>query len=66
MAFDEWLDGLTSRLSTYSLRDVHAILKGVIRQARARDTVMCNVVEPVGPQGQAAYWVARSQAAPKP
>ncbi len=42
---DEWLDGLTAKLSTRSLQGVHAILKRSIRQAQARDKVMRNVAE---------------------
>lgn len=36
---DEWLDGLTDKLSIRTLRDVHSILKRSIRQAQARDRV---------------------------
>jgi integrase len=42
---DEWLDGLTGKLSTDSLRKVHSILKRSIRQAQARDLVLRNVAE---------------------
>jgi integrase len=42
---DAWLDGLTGKLSTRSLRGVHAILKRAIRQAQARDMVLRNVAE---------------------
>lgn len=51
---DTWLDGLTGKLSTRTLRDVHAILKRAIRQAQARDMVMRNVAELVTtPKGKA-------------
>jgi integrase len=51
---DEWLDGLSDKLSTRSLRGVHAILKRAIRQAQARDKVVRNVAELVTtPQGKA-------------
>ena len=51
---DAWLDGLTGKLSTRTLRDVHAILKRAIRQAQARDMVMRNVAELVTtPKGRA-------------
>ncbi|MBC6456339.1 tyrosine recombinase XerC [Actinomadura sp. HBU206391] len=42
---DEWLDGLTGKLSTRSLQGVHSILKRAIRQAQARDKVLRNVAE---------------------
>src|SRR5918999_6608658 len=42
---DEWLDGLTGKLSTRSLQGVHSILKRAIRQAQARDMVLRNVAE---------------------
>ncbi|MGW2315116.1 hypothetical protein [Actinomadura luteofluorescens] len=46
---DEWLDGLSGKLST-----LHAILKRAIRQAQARDMVMRNVAELVKtPKGTA-------------
>lgn len=51
---EEWLDGLTDKLSTRSLRGVHAILKRSIRQAQARDMVIRNVAELVTtPKGKA-------------
>jgi integrase len=42
---DEWLDGLTGKLSTRSLQGVHSILKRAIRQSQARDKVLRNVAE---------------------
>lgn len=42
---DEWLDGLTEKLSSRTLQSVHAILKRSIRQAQARDKVTRNVAE---------------------
>jgi hypothetical protein len=42
---DDWLDGLTDKLSTRSMQGIHAILKRAIRQAQARDMVMRNVAE---------------------
>lgn len=51
---DEWLDGLTGKLSTRSLQAVHSILKRSIRQAQARDRVVRNVAELVTtPKGRA-------------
>ncbi|MEV5831923.1 site-specific integrase, partial [Spirillospora sp. NPDC052242] len=51
---DEWLDGLTGKLSTRSLQAVHSILKRSIRQAQARDRVVRNVAEFVTtPKGRA-------------
>jgi integrase len=51
---DAWLEGLTGKLSTRSLRGVHAILKRAIRQAQARDKVVRNVAELVTtPKGKA-------------
>jgi integrase len=51
---DAWLDGLTGKLSTRSLRGVHAILKRAIRQAQARNLVIRNVAELVTtPKGKA-------------
>ncbi len=46
---DDWLEGLTGKLSTRTLRTVHAILKRSIRQAQARDLVLRNVAELVTP-----------------
>ena len=40
---DDWLDGLTGKLSTASLQKVHRVLKRSIRQAQARDKVGRNV-----------------------
>ena len=42
---DEWLDGLTHKLSTNSMQRVHAILKRATRQAQARDKVLRNVAQ---------------------
>jgi integrase len=42
---DDWLDGLTGKLSTRTLQGVHAILKRSIRQAQARDLVLRNVAD---------------------
>jgi integrase len=42
---DNWLDGLTDKLSTSTLQRVHSILKRAIRQAQARDKVIRNVAE---------------------
>ena len=51
---DEWLDGLTGKLSTRSLQTVHWTLKRAIRQAQARDRVLRNVAELVTtPKGTA-------------
>jgi integrase len=51
---ETWLDGLAGKLSTRSLRGVHAILKRAIRQAQARDKILRNVAELVTtPQGKA-------------
>jgi integrase len=51
---DEWLEGLTKRLSTSTLQRVHSILKRAIRQAQARDKVIRNVAELVTtPKGKA-------------
>ena len=51
---DDWLDGLTDRLSTASLAKLHSILKRSIRQAQARDKVGRNVAELVKtPKGRA-------------
>jgi integrase len=53
---DEWLDGLTDKLSTRSLQGVHAVLKRAIRQAQARGKVMGNVAQlvttPKGKEGR--------------
>ncbi len=51
---DDWLDGLTGKLSTRSLQTVHWTLKRAIRQAQARDRVLRNVAELVTtPKGTA-------------
>ncbi|TYK50750.1 site-specific integrase [Actinomadura decatromicini] len=51
---DEWLDGLTTKLSSRSLQGVHSILKRAIRHAQARDKVVRNVAELVTtPKGKA-------------
>ncbi|HUY45052.1 MAG TPA: hypothetical protein VMV92_04925 [Streptosporangiaceae bacterium] len=51
---DEWLDGLTGKLSTRSLQTVHWTLKRAIRQAQARDRVLRNVADLVTtPKGTA-------------
>ncbi|MGI8330398.1 site-specific integrase [Actinomadura scrupuli] len=51
---DEWLDGLTDKLSTRTLQGVPAILKRSIRQAQARDKVLRNVAALVTtPKGRA-------------
>jgi integrase len=50
---DDWLGGLTGRLSTRSLQSVHSILRRSIRQAQARDKVLRNVAELVAtPKGR--------------
>jgi integrase len=50
---DDWLDGLTGKLSTRSLQSVHSILRRAIRQAQARDKVLRNVAELVAtPKGR--------------
>jgi hypothetical protein len=50
---DEWLEGLTGKLTTRSLQGVDAILKRAIRQAQARDRVLRNVAELVStPKGK--------------
>jgi integrase len=63
---DEWLDGLTDKLSTRSLRDVHAIMKRSIRQAQARDLVGRNVAElvktPKGRPGRPSKALSLDQA----
>src|ERR1039458_2712982 len=51
---DDWLDGLTGKLSTRSLQTVHWTLKRAIRQAQARDRGVRNVAELVTtPKGTA-------------
>jgi integrase len=63
---DKWLDGLTDKLATRSLRGVHAILKRAIRQAQARDKVTRNVAElvttPVGKAGRPSKALTLAQA----
>lgn len=64
---DEWLDGLTGKLATRTLQEVHAILKRSIRQAQARDKVMRNVAElvttPKGREGRPSRALTLDQAA---
>jgi hypothetical protein len=51
---DDWLDGLTGKLSTRSLQSVRSILRRSIRQAQVRDKVLRNVAELVAtPKGRA-------------
>jgi integrase len=51
---DDWLDGLTHKLSTASLQKLHRALKRAIRQAQGRDKVARNVAELVDtPRGRA-------------
>ena len=63
---DEWLDGLTGKLSTRSLQGVHSILKRAIRQAQARDMVLRNVAElvttPTGKEGRPSKALTLDQA----
>jgi integrase len=63
---DEWLDGLTGKLSTRTLQTVHSILKRSIRQAQARDRVMRNVAElvttPKGREGRPSRALTLDQA----
>lgn len=42
---DDWLDGLTDKLSIQSLQAVHSIVRRAIRQAQARDKVTRNAAE---------------------
>jgi integrase len=64
---DEWLDGLTGKLSTRTLRLVHGILKRAIRQAQARDMIVRNVADlvktPTGRTGRPSRALALEQAA---
>jgi integrase len=64
---DEWLDGLTDKLASDSLRKVHSILKRSIRQAQARDLVLRNVAElvttPKGRVGRPSNALTFAQAA---
>jgi hypothetical protein len=63
---DNWLDGLTDKLATRSLRGVHSILKRAIRQAQARDKVLRNVAElvttPKGKEGRPSKALTLEQA----
>ncbi|MGH3380295.1 MAG: site-specific integrase, partial [Actinoallomurus sp.] len=63
---DDWLDGLTDKLATRSLRGVHSILKRAIRQAQARDRVLRNVAElvttPKGRVGRPSNALTQEQA----
>ena len=63
---DEWLDGLTGKLSTRSLEGVHSVLKRSIRQAQARDKVVRNVAElvttPTGMAGRPSKALTLDQA----
>lgn len=63
---DTWLDGLTDKLATRSLRGVHSILKRAIRQAQARDKVLRNVAElvatPRGKEGRPSKALSFDQA----
>jgi integrase len=63
---DDWLDGLTDKLATRTLRAVHGILKRSIRQAQARDLVLRNVAElvttPKGRSGRPSKALTRDQA----
>jgi integrase len=63
---DDWLDGLTGRLSSRTLQAVHRVLKRSIRQAQARDLVMRNVAElvttPKGRPGRPSKALTQEQA----
>jgi integrase len=63
---DEWLDGLTGKLSTRTLQTVHSILKRSVRQAQARDRVMRSVAElvttPKGRKGRPSRALTLDQA----
>jgi integrase len=63
---DDWLDGLTDKLSTASLQRVHSILKRSIRQGQARDKVGRNVAElvttPAGTDGRPSKALTLDQA----
>jgi integrase len=51
---DDWLDGLTDKLSTRSLQAIHSVLRRAIRQAQVRDKVIRNVADLVDtPKGRA-------------
>jgi integrase len=63
---DDWLDGLTAKLSTRTLVWVHSILRRSIRQAQARDWVLRNVAElvttPKGREGRRSKAMTLKQA----
>ncbi|WP_197038862.1 tyrosine-type recombinase/integrase [Herbidospora cretacea] len=63
---DEWLDGLSGKLATRTVRDALSILKRAIRQAQARDLVVRNVAElvamPTGKEGRPSKALTRHQA----
>jgi integrase len=63
---DDWLDGLTGKLSTASLQKVHSVLKRSIRQAQARDKVGRSVAElmttPKGRDGRPSKALTLDQA----
>lgn len=64
---DEWLLGLSSSLSTRTLRGVRACLNRAVRRAMARDKVKRNVVElcsvPAGREGRPSKSLSTTQAA---
>jgi integrase len=64
---DEWLDGLTGKLSTRTLQAVHSVLKRAIRQAQVRDKVTKNVAvlvtTPTGRPGRPSRALTVDQAA---
>ena len=64
---DDWLGGLTGKLSTRSLQSVHSILRRSIRQAQVRDKVLRNVAElvvtPKGRTGRPSKALTLGQAA---
>jgi integrase len=63
---DDWLDGLTDKLSTRTLQAVHSILRRAIRQAQARDKVIRNVADlvttPKGRKGRPSRALTLDQA----
>jgi integrase len=63
---DDWLDGLTGKLSTASLQKIHLVLKRSIRHAQARDKVGRNVAElvttPKGRDGRPSKALTLDQA----
>jgi integrase len=63
---DDWLDGLTGKLSTASLQKVHRVLKRSIRHAQARDKAGRNVAElvmtPKGRDGRPSKALTLGQA----